>query len=154
LLSLSYWVSASVLIGEKPFEIRVLEEQQQELNENLISAQILASQLDRVFTLFQENLALSKSDSLADDASLVPLANRTCCIARGSDAEIERSSTGAGINSVTMFLVVKNLVLVLSWSIVDAAVASLGHFPLKPQFKVIWDLLSRVGQPSPFPFTG
>ena len=56
LLTLSYWVSASLLIGEKPFEIRVLEEEQQELNENLISAQILARQLDRVFTLFQENL--------------------------------------------------------------------------------------------------
>ena len=77
LLTISYWVSASVLIGEKPFEIRVLEEAQQELNENLISAQILASQLDRVFTLFQENLALSKSDSLADDANLPFLNNLT-----------------------------------------------------------------------------
>ena len=77
LLTVSYWVSASLLIGEKPFEIRVLEEEQQELNENLISAQILASQLDRVFTLFQENLALSKADSLADDASLPFLNNLT-----------------------------------------------------------------------------
>ena len=77
LLTISYWVSASVLIGEKPFEIRVLEEEQQELNENLISAQILASQLDRVFTLFQENLALSKSDSLADEANLPFLNNLT-----------------------------------------------------------------------------
>ena len=76
-LSLSYWLSASFLIGEKPFEIRVLEEEQRELNENLISAQILASQLDRVFTLFQENLALSKADSLADDASLPFLNNLT-----------------------------------------------------------------------------
>ena len=76
-LTISYWVSASVLIGEKPFEIRVLEEEQQELNENLISAQILASQLDRVFTLFQENLALSKSDSLADEANLPFLNNLT-----------------------------------------------------------------------------
>ena len=76
-LSLSYWLSASFLIGEKPFEIRVLEEEQQELNENLISAQILASQLDRVFTLFQKNLALSKADSLADDASLPFLDNLT-----------------------------------------------------------------------------
>lgn len=76
-LSLSYWLSASFLIGDKPFDIRVLEEQQQELNENLISAQILASQLDRVFTLFQENLALSKADSLADDASLPFLNNLT-----------------------------------------------------------------------------
>ena len=70
LLTISYWASASVLIGKKPFEIRLLEEEQEELNENLISAQILASQLDRVFTLFQENLALSKADSLADDANL------------------------------------------------------------------------------------
>ena len=77
MLTISYWVSASVLIGEKPFEIRVLEEEQQELNENLISAQILASQLDRVFTMFQENLALSKSDSLADDANLPFLNNLT-----------------------------------------------------------------------------
>ncbi len=77
ILTLSYWLSASFLIGEKPFEIRVLEEEQQELNENLISAQILASQLDRVFTLFQENLALSKADSLADDASLPFLNNLT-----------------------------------------------------------------------------
>ena len=77
LLTISYWWTASILIGDKPFEIRVLEEEQQELNENLISAQILASQLDRVFTLFQENLALSKADSLADDASLPFLNNLT-----------------------------------------------------------------------------
>ncbi len=76
-LTLTYWASASFLIGDKPFEIRVLEEEQQELNENLISAQILASQLDRVFTLFQENLSLSKADSLADDASLPFLNNLT-----------------------------------------------------------------------------
>ena len=77
LLSISFWVSASALIGEKPFEIRVLEEEQTELNENLISAQILASELDRVFTLFQENLALSQADSLADDANLPFLDNLT-----------------------------------------------------------------------------
>ena len=77
LLTLSYWLSSSFLIANKPFDIKVLEEQQQELNENLISAQILASQLDRVFTLFQENLALSKADSLADDANLPFLNNLT-----------------------------------------------------------------------------
>tara|TARA_Y100001970_G_scaffold60562_1_gene77064 strand:- start:413 stop:988 length:576 start_codon:yes stop_codon:yes gene_type:complete len=76
-LTASYWLSASFFIGDKPFEIKVLEQEQQELNENLISAQILASQLDRVFTLFQENLALSKADSLADDASLPFLNNLT-----------------------------------------------------------------------------
>ena len=69
-LTISYWLSASFFIGNKPFEIKVLEQEETELNENLISAQILASKLDRVYTLFQENLALSQQDSLAEDASL------------------------------------------------------------------------------------
>ena len=63
-------VFKSVLVSDKPVQIRLLEDEQTELNENLISAQILASQLDRVFTLFQENLALSQMDSLAEDASM------------------------------------------------------------------------------------
>lgn len=70
LLTISFWVSASLMIGDKPFQIRLLEDEQTELNENLISAQILDRQLDRVYTLFQENLALSQQDSLAQDASL------------------------------------------------------------------------------------
>ena len=70
LLTISFWVSGSLMIGDKPFQIRLLEDEQTELNENLISAQILDRQLDRVYTLFQENLALSQQDSLAQDASL------------------------------------------------------------------------------------
>jgi len=77
ILSLSYWIISSFMIGDKPFQITLLEDEETELNENLISAQILASQLDRVFTLFQENLALSKMDSLADDANLPFLNNLT-----------------------------------------------------------------------------
>ena len=77
ILSVSYWSGAIFLIGDKPLEIAALESEQSELNENLISAQILASQLDRVFTLFQENLALSQMDSLAEDASLPFLKNLT-----------------------------------------------------------------------------
>jgi len=77
ILSVSYWSGAAVLIGDKPLQISVLEDEQAELNENLISAQILASQLDRVFTLFQENLPLSQMDSLAEDASLPFLKNLT-----------------------------------------------------------------------------
>ncbi|MBH10088.1 MAG: hypothetical protein CMG74_07025 [Candidatus Marinimicrobia bacterium] len=77
ILTVSYWTATKFLIGEKPLEISILEIEQEELNENLISAQILASQLDRVFTLFQENLALSQMDSLADDASLPFLKNLT-----------------------------------------------------------------------------
>ena len=55
LLTLSFWGSFSLLIGAKPMEVQKLEDEQIELNENLISAQILASKLDRVYTLFQKN---------------------------------------------------------------------------------------------------
>tara|TARA_S200000501_G_scaffold379024_1_gene446630 strand:- start:15614 stop:16189 length:576 start_codon:yes stop_codon:yes gene_type:complete len=77
ILSSSYWIGTIFVIGDKPMQISALEDEQAELNENLISAQILASQLDRVFTLFQENLALSQMDSLAEDASLPFLKNLT-----------------------------------------------------------------------------
>lgn len=86
LLSISFWLSASTLIGKKPHEIVLLEDEQSDLNENLISAQILASELDRVFTLFQENLALSKTDSLAEDSNLPFLDNLTDML---SDLEIK-----------------------------------------------------------------
>ena len=86
-MSLSYWAFSSLLIGDKPLTILELEDQQTDLNETLISAQILASQLDRVYTLFQENLALSQADSLADDASL-PFLNGLTDILNSLDIEL------------------------------------------------------------------
>jgi len=102
LLTISYWASASVLIGKKPFEIRLLEEEQEELNENLISAQILASQLDRVFTLFQENLALSKADSLADDANL-PFLNSLTDILDDLDIKLLGIKPKPRVDKITYF---------------------------------------------------
>ncbi len=102
LLTISYWASASVLIGEKPFEIRLLEEEQEELNENLISAQILASQLDRVFTLFQENLALSKADSLADDANM-PFLNSLTDILDDLDIKLLGIKPKQRVDKITYF---------------------------------------------------
>jgi Tfp pilus assembly protein PilO len=102
LLTISYWASASVLIGDKPFEIRLLEEEQEELNENLISAQILASQLDRVFTLFQENLALSKADSLADDANL-PFLNSLTDILDDLDIKLLGIKPKPRVDKITYF---------------------------------------------------
>ena len=102
LLTISYWASASVLIGEKPFEIRLLEKEQEELNENLISAQILASQLDRVFTLFQENLALSKADSLADDANL-PFLNSLTDILDDLDIKLLGIKPKPRVDKITYF---------------------------------------------------
>ena len=101
-LTISYWVSASLIIGDKPFEIKMLEEEQQELNENLISAQILASQLDRVFTLFQKNLALSKADSLADDASLPFLDNLTDML-EGQEIKLLGIKPKPRIDKITYF---------------------------------------------------
>ena len=37
ILSLSYWISSSFMIGDKPFQITLLEDEETELNENLIS---------------------------------------------------------------------------------------------------------------------
>lgn len=102
-LTLTYWVSASILIGEKPFRVTVLEEEQTELNENLISAQILASELDRVFTLFQENLALSQADSLADDANLPFLDNLTDMLA-DLDIKLMGIKPKPRIDKITYFM--------------------------------------------------
>jgi len=69
-LTVGFWASHSWMISEKPINLLDLEDELIELNEQLISAQILASRVEEVYTLFEENLALSKQDSLADDASL------------------------------------------------------------------------------------
>ena len=87
LMSGSFWLGSSFLVKDKPLKILQLEDKQSGLNENLISAQILASQLDRVYTLFQENLALSQADSLADDASL-PFLNGLTDILNSLDIEL------------------------------------------------------------------
>lgn len=76
-LTLLFWLNQSWLIGDSPLQLKTMELEQQELNEQLISAQILANKLDQVYTLFDENLALSKQDSLAEDASIPFLKNLT-----------------------------------------------------------------------------
>ena len=76
-LTILFWLNQGWLIGEKPLELKALEMEQRELNEQLISAQILANKLDQVYTLFDENLALSKQDLLAEDASIPFLKNLT-----------------------------------------------------------------------------
>lgn len=55
---------------EQPRQIRKLKGEIEVLNEKLISAQILARELDQVAKLIERNLALSARDSLADDASI------------------------------------------------------------------------------------
>tara|TARA_B100000315_G_scaffold260459_1_gene322075 strand:- start:16262 stop:16837 length:576 start_codon:yes stop_codon:yes gene_type:complete len=74
-LTVLFWLNKSWFISDKPERLLDLEDELIELNEQLISAQILANKLDQVYTLFDKNLALSKADSLADNASLPFLKN-------------------------------------------------------------------------------
>ena len=69
-LTAGFWANQAWMIADKPEGLLDLEDELVELNEQLISAQILASRVEQVYTLFERNLALSKQDSLADDASL------------------------------------------------------------------------------------
>ncbi len=55
---------------DKPERFERLETELKYQQEKLISAQILASELDRVSSLIENNLAASTRDSLAEDASL------------------------------------------------------------------------------------
>jgi len=63
LLTVSFWMSMKFSIGSKPIKLKELELKQTELNEQFISAKILAEKLDQVYTLFSRNLALSLEDS-------------------------------------------------------------------------------------------
>ncbi len=69
-LTAVFWVVSTSMYGNKPQKFHELQSQLETLNEQLITAQILSKKLDRVYTLFERNLALSEQDSLADDASL------------------------------------------------------------------------------------
>ena len=70
IFTISFWMSLEFSIGSKPFKLKDKELKQIELNEQFISAKILADKLDQVYTLFSRNLALSLEDSIAEDASL------------------------------------------------------------------------------------
>lgn len=65
-----FYYGLNFVYADKPGDISYLNRQLDEQNEKLITAQILANKLDRVYTLFEQNLALSARDSLADDASM------------------------------------------------------------------------------------
>jgi len=72
-----FYYGLNFVYAPKPGNIRYLNHQIDQLNEKLITAQILANKLDRVYTLFEQNLALSTRDSLAKDASMPFLNNLT-----------------------------------------------------------------------------
>ncbi len=64
------WGYQNWIYSNYPSEIRQLDRTIQLRDEKLISAQIIHQQLDLVANLIEKNLAFSKRDSLAEDASL------------------------------------------------------------------------------------
>jgi Tfp pilus assembly protein PilO len=68
--AIGFYVLETFLFSDQPNRIRSLQDKIEILNEKLISAEILDQNTDEVSTLFEKNLALSKLDSLAEEASL------------------------------------------------------------------------------------
>jgi len=64
------WTYHHFVFADYPQQIRQYDRTIQLRDEKLISAQIIHSQLDLVANLIEKNLAISKTDSLAEDASL------------------------------------------------------------------------------------
>lgn len=69
-LTLAFYYTFNWVYGEKPADIRYLDKEIAKLNERLITAQILSNELDRVYNLFEENLAEKKTDDVAGAASM------------------------------------------------------------------------------------
>ena len=66
----SHIIFSKMIIVDKNSQILDLESQHKEANEKYITAQILTRQLDQVYNVFENNLALSKKDALNKEASM------------------------------------------------------------------------------------
>lgn len=67
----------SILFDTKIKEIKELEAKQKSVNETYITAQILSRSLDKVYTIFENNLALNKNSEINKEASMVFLKDLT-----------------------------------------------------------------------------
>jgi len=67
----------SILFDSKIKSISELEIKQKEVNETYITAQILSKSLDKVYTIFERNLALDKSSEINKEASMIFLKDLT-----------------------------------------------------------------------------
>ncbi len=66
----SYWLTTSIIYESKPDAIIDLEYEQKQVNEKYITAQILSQSLNRVYDLFDKNMASKASDSKNETASM------------------------------------------------------------------------------------
>lgn len=86
-LTAAFWIISMSVYGDKPGQFVSKQRELEDLNEQLITAQILSQKLNRVYTLFERNLALSRQDSLAEDASL-PFLNSLTQILEDLDIDL------------------------------------------------------------------
>lgn len=70
MFALSFWIGKSFSFNSKPDDILDLEVDQVIVNEKLITAQILSESLDRVYNIFENNLAVSKDDLIDEESSM------------------------------------------------------------------------------------
>lgn len=65
-----FWIYYNLIYPDIPDRITRFDREIKGKNERLISAEILAQEMDMVARLIERNLALSAQDSLAEDASM------------------------------------------------------------------------------------
>ena len=70
IFSAIFFLENNFIVSIKPVIIEDLEIEQKNLNEKYITAEILSNSLDRVFKLFDENLAYTKNDEKNQEASI------------------------------------------------------------------------------------
>ena len=116
----SAWSYYKFVYADYPQQIRQYDRNIQLRDEKLISAQIIHQQLDLVANLIEKNLALSKSDSLAEDASLPFLEYITGIL---NELEIELTKLEPGKKSARLDYVRTPYTMVL-----NASYQQLGKF--------------------------
>jgi len=70
IFTISYWLTTTIIYESKPDAITDLEYEQKQVNEKYITAQILSQSLNRVYDLFDKNMASNSSDQKNEVASM------------------------------------------------------------------------------------
>ena len=97
IFGLGAYIHFTFVYSQQPRKINRLKSEIRTLNEKLISAQILARELDLVAKLIDQNLALSAKDSLAEDASM-PFLNDITQIMDDLDIKLLKLDPGNKVN--------------------------------------------------------
>ena len=97
IFGLGAYLHFNFVYSKQPRRIQKLKSEINVLNEKLISAEILARELDLVANLIERNLALSAKDSLAEDASM-PFLNYITGILEELNIKLIELDPGTKIN--------------------------------------------------------